>query len=168
MATKKELLNQLHSLQHTGFEDRLARAAAANTLPAPYLFAIASRETNCINELGDSRGGEFHGVGIIQIDIQHSNAREARDDGSWRTNPQPLIDFGARLLAQSVTAVKSHFPAFTDQQHLKIAASGYNCGVQRAIDGANAGDSDKHTTGHDYGRDVMNRMAIFEELIAER
>ena len=50
---------------------------------------------------------------------------------------------------------------------MKVAASGYNCGMTNAIAGAQHGDSDKHTTGKNYGRDVMTRMAIFEELIAD-
>jgi hypothetical protein len=50
---------------------------------------------------------------------------------------------------------------------LKIAASGYNCGMQRAILGTPHGDSDKLTTGKNYGRDVMTRMAMFAELIEE-
>lgn len=167
MATKRELLNQLHSLRSTGFAEKLAASAQTHGFPVPYLFAIASRETNCINELGDFRGGEFHGVGILQIDIQHPIARQARDDGSWRTHPEPLVDFGARLLAQNMEAVTADFPSFTEQQHLKIAASGYNCGLANAVLGAQHGDSDKLTTGRDYGRDVMTRMAIFEELLAE-
>ena len=92
VVSKNEVLKQFHRLQTTGFKDPLATAAAANGLPAPYVFAIASRETNCTNELGDKRGGEAHGVGIMQIDIQHKIARDARDDGSWQTKPQPLID----------------------------------------------------------------------------
>src|SRR6266516_1128272 len=102
MATKKELLNQLHSLKHTGFAQKLSASAEAHGFPAAYFFAIASRETNCINELGDPQGGEFHGVGIIQIDIQHPIARAARDSGSWKTNPAPLIEFGAQLLAHNI------------------------------------------------------------------
>ena len=43
-----------------------------HNFPPTFFMAIASRETNCINELGDFQHGEFHGVGIIQIDIQHS------------------------------------------------------------------------------------------------
>jgi hypothetical protein len=39
--------------------------------------------------------------------------------------------------------------------------------MRNAIVGAQHGDSDSHTTGHDYGRDVMARMAIFGELLAE-
>ncbi len=92
--------------------------------------------------------GEFHGVGIVQIDIQHPIAREARDSGSWKTNPDPLIGFGAQILASNIRTAKNDFPVFDQQQVLKIAASGYNAGIGNAISGAKQGDSDKLTTGH--------------------
>ena len=167
MITKKEALNQLHSLRHTGFAPKLEQQAAEHGFPAPFFMGIASRETNCINELGDFQGGQFHGVGIIQIDIQHELAREARDSGSWKTDPDPLLEFGAQLLKDNIAQARHAFPNLNDQQLLKIAASGYNCGITRAIKGAQQGDSDKVTTGKNYGRDVMTRMALFEELIAE-
>ncbi|HEX3463849.1 MAG TPA: hypothetical protein VHS78_07360 [Candidatus Elarobacter sp.] len=167
MPTKSQILSQLHSLRHTGFFDMLSKHAQAHGFPAAYFFAIASRETNCVNELGDFQGGEFHGVGIVQIDIQHDIARQARDSGSWKTNPEPLIEFGAGVLANGIAQAKQAFPNFTEQQSLKIAASGYNAGIGRAIAGAQSGDSDKPTTGRDYGRDVMTRTAIFEELLTE-
>jgi hypothetical protein len=165
--SKKAILNQLHSLRHTGFAQKLAQAAGKHKFSEPYFFAIASRETNCVNELGDPRNGEFHGVGIVQIDIQHPIARKARDSGSWKTNPDPLIDFGAQILQDNIQKSKQDFPNLNEQQQLKIAASGYNCGMVNAISGARHGDSDLHTTGRDYGRDVMTREAIFAELIAE-
>jgi hypothetical protein len=167
MITKQQLLNQLHSLRHTGFAPKLEAQATAHDFPSSFFMAIASRETNCINELGDFQHGEFHGVGIIQIDIQHPIARQARDSGSWKTNPDPLIEFGAQLLANNIAQAHKTFPTLDQQHQLKIAASGYNCGMGNAIKGAQNGDSDKLTTGKDYGRDVMTRMAIFEELIAE-
>jgi hypothetical protein len=70
-------------------------------------------------------------------------------------------------LTNNIDQAQQVFPSLGIQQQLKIAASGYNCGMPRAIAGAQSGDSDKATTGHDYGRDVMTRTAIFEELIAE-
>lgn len=166
MATQHEILNQLHSLRHTGFAAKLEQQATAHGFPAPFFFAIASRETNCLNILGDPRNGEFHGVGIIQIDIQHPIARQARDSGSFKTNPDPLLEFGAQLLKDNINQATQKFPNLNAQQHLKTAASGYNCGMASAIAGALQGDSDRHTTQHNYGRDVMSRMAIFEELIA--
>jgi hypothetical protein len=164
---KLTLLNQLHSLRHTGFADKLAQRAEAHGFPTPFFFAIASRETNCINMLGDFQHGEFHGVGIVQIDIQHKIARDARDSGSWKTNPDPLIEFGAQMLADNIKSAQQAFPNLGTQQQMKIAASGYNCGMGNAILGAKNGDSDLHTTGKDYGRDVMTRAAIFEELLSE-
>ena len=167
MPTKNEILSQLHSLRHTGFAPKLEAQATAKNFPASFFFAIASRETNCINELGDHQHDGFHGVGIVQIDIQHPLARQARDSGSWKTNPDPLIEFGAQILKDNIAAAKAAFQNLGEDQVLKIAASGYNCGVKRAIEAARNGDSDKPTTGHNYGRDVMTRKAIFDELIAE-
>ncbi|HEY0383470.1 MAG TPA: hypothetical protein VGC72_14845 [Candidatus Elarobacter sp.] len=166
--SRQELLHQLHRLRNTGFADKLARHATAHHLPVPYFFAIASRETNCVNMLGDQdASGAFHGVGIVQIDVQHDIARQARDSGTWKTNPDPLIEFGATVLANNITAARQAFPSFTEPQVLKVAASGYNAGIGNAIAGSHQGDSDRRTTGHDYGADVMARMAIFAQLIAQ-
>lgn len=169
MATpsKKIILSQLQRLRKTGFGEKLDKAAVKHGFPKPFFFAIASRETNCRNILGDLRNGEFHGVGIVQIDIQHSIARKARDSGSWKTNPDLLIDFGAQLLENNLARARKEFPLLTPGEQLKIAASAYNCGIARAISGQRQGDSDRQTTGKDYGRDVMARMTIFEKLIAD-
>ncbi len=142
-------------LRNTGFDVKLTAQANSQNFAPTFFFAIASRETNCVNELGDFQGGEAHGVGIVQIDIQHDIARQARDSGSWRTNPDPLIAFGAQLLADNVAAVNNRFPALSSDQQLKIAAAG---------DGT--GDCDIHTTQHNYGADVMARKALFDELTA--
>src|SRR6266700_8225698 len=129
MATKAELSIQLRRLRQTGLAAKLEQQATAQNFPLTFFFSIASRETNCTNELGDFVNGEAHGVGIIQIDIQHDIARRARDDGSWKTNPDPLIQFGAELLARNITQAQQQFPSLTAEQQLKIAASGYNCGI---------------------------------------
>ena len=168
MSTRLELQTQLRRLRESGFEGKLSRQAIAHGLAPEFFFAIASRETNCVNELGDVQNDGPHGVGIVQVDVQHAMARQARDDGSWRTNPDALLGFAAQLLADNVRQARQAFPGADGEQHLKIAASGYNCGIASAIDGSRHGDSDIHTTGQNYGRDVMTRMAIFEELIAGR
>lgn len=168
--TKRELLNQLHSLRHTGLDKimiAMIAQAAPEKLPIAWLFAIASRETNCLNILGDYRDGEFHGVGVLQIDIQHALARKMRDEGTWRTHAFELIQFGVRLLSANRVAAKKAFPNYEENQWLKVASSGYNCGMRNAVLGAQHGDSDRLTTGKNYGRDVMTRMAMFEELLME-
>jgi hypothetical protein len=155
-------------LTETGFDQKLTDQANANGFAPTFFFAIASRETNCVNELGDYQGGVAHGVGIVQIDVQHQIARQARDSGSWKTDPDPLIAFGAQLLAENIAAVSRSFPGLTGDQQLKIAAAGYNCGVGRAIQAAGdgTGDCDTFTTQHNYGSDVMARKALFDELMA--
>jgi hypothetical protein len=163
--SRSQLVLQLDNVRHNGLLAMLKIAADANSLPLAYVVAIASRETNCKNILGDFQGGQHHGIGIMQIDIQHHIALDALDSGSWKTNPQPLIDYGCALLATNLLTVKSHLPAIPETEQMRIAAAGYNCGVSRAIGAAMAGDADSKTTGHDYGRDVLARMTIFDSML---
>ena len=164
--SKDILVTQLRRLRKNGFDLLLTHFGAANGLPTAFLFAIASRETNCQNILGDVQGGQAHGVGIIQIDIQHPIALQARDSGTWQTNPGPLIDFGTTLLAADLIQVKHVLPSLSvTNDALRVAASGYNCGIGKAIQAAGQGDPDKFTTGGDYGRDVIARMTIFQDLL---
>ncbi len=167
MATVHDIQIQLARSHNTGFLDKLSQQAAANGFAPSFFFAIASRETNCVNELGDLQHGEAHGIGIVQIDIQHPIALQARNDGSWQTNPDPLIAFGAQLLADNLRLAWQTFPQMTADQQLKVAASGYNCGMGNAIAGARSGDSDQRTTGHNYGADVLARKALFEQVIGQ-
>jgi len=169
MATLEDIAGQLRRLQQTGFDKMLSHQALASGFPASFFFAVASRETNCVHELGDVQADGAHGVGIVQVDIQHPIALRARDDGSWRTNPAPLIALGAQLLAQNIQQVREACPTLSDDEQLRVAASGYNCGVARAIAAVKNGhDCDAHTTGGDYGSDVMARKAMFEQLMAEQ
>ena len=164
--SKDQLLIQRNRLHTNGFDLLLAQSGAAHGLPTAFMFAIASRETNCTNMLGDIQNGQAHGVGIIQIDIQHPIALQARDSGTWQTNPGPLIDFGTTLLAADIIQVKHVLPNLTNLNDvLRIAAAGYNCGIGRAIQAAGQGNPDRSTTGGDYGQDVIARMLIFQDLL---
>jgi hypothetical protein len=164
---KAILLNQRNRLHTSGLDLLLTQFGTANGLPTEFIFAIASRETNCTNELGDIQNGQAHGVGIIQIDVQHPIAQQARDSGTWQTNPGPLINFGCTLLAADIIQVKHVLPNLTDPHAiLRVAAAGYNCGIGRAIQAAGQGNPDKFTTGGDYGQDVIARMLIFQDILA--
>jgi hypothetical protein len=165
--SKDQLLTQVRRLRTSGFDLLLAEFGSANNIPTSFMFAIASRETNCRNILGDKQADGFHGVGIVQIDIQHPIALAARDSGTWQTNPGPLINFGATLLAADIIQVKHVLASLTDPNKiLRVVAAGYNCGIQRAIQAAGQGNPDKPTTGGDYGRDVVARMTILQGLLA--
>jgi len=80
-----------------------------------------------------------------------------------------LIEFGAKLLSDEIVQVKDSLPDLGDSDILMVAASGYNCGIARAIQaaGSASGDSDIHTTGKDYGKDVIARMVIFDQLLQQ-
>lgn len=168
MANTQELQMDLNRLEQTGFDEMLTHHATANGFAPSLFFAIASRETDCVNRLGDVQSDGPHGVGIVQIDIQHDLARQARDSGSWKRNPEPLVAFGAQLLAANIREAQQTFPALRPDQQLKIAASGYNCGMGKAIAAERSGDSDLYTTGHNYGADVMARKWIFDQLTAKQ
>jgi hypothetical protein len=166
--SQAQLQSHLDRLSGTGLGALLAQFAEENNLPKTFFYAIASRETNCKNILGDVQADGAHGVGVVQIDIQHPLAKQARDSGTWKTNPAPLIEFGAKLLSANTVQVKHILPDLAANDVLKVAASGYNCGIGRAIRAAGfaSGDSDTFTTGKDYGKDVIARMAIFDQLLA--
>jgi hypothetical protein len=165
--TLAQLKAQLAELKRTGLDKKLATAAKAAGLDYAFLLAIGSRETNLRNELGDYRGGVAHGIGILQIDVQHPIALAARDTGSWWPHPEPLIAFGAELLASNLAGARKNLPNLTDLQIHKVAAAGYNCGLTTAINAAKAGNCDARTTPPPYGADVIARMAIFASLLTQ-
>ena len=165
---RAQLILQLDEITHNGFLAALNAAADAAGIPRSFHVAIASRETNCKQILGDYRGGEAHGVGMTQIDIQHDLARTLRDSGAWNTpaGAAQLFAFGANMLAANIKAVGDYFEDVTPDEILQTAAAGYNCGVSRSIQSMqDDGDPDQHTTGHDYGADVMARKAVFDSIM---
>jgi hypothetical protein len=164
----QQLQKQLDRLRATGFDVKLDRAAKANGLQTAFFFAIASRGSSCRNILCDVKRGGPHGVGILQVHSQHPIAKMARDTGTWKTDPDPLIEFAARLLSLDILQVQHNSPILHGNEVLKVVASGYNCGIGRALRAAASShrDSDMFTTGKNYGKDVIARMLIIEKLLA--
>ncbi|AIE85358.1 transglycosylase SLT domain-containing protein [Fimbriimonas ginsengisoli] len=156
---------ELSHAKQTGIFDILKTSAAAHDLPLAYVLAVASRESDIENVLGD------HGfaVGVMQVDIRfHDIAKKAKETGSWKTDPSKVIDYGINLLAHNYHWAKTTFPDYggaNGHGWLKIAASAYNAGEGGAKKGTLKGDSDLYTTGHNYGKDVLSRMAVFQDLI---
>ena len=166
--TREQLAAQLQHMKDMGMDRMLADGASTYSLPVAFVMAIASRETNCRNILGDFQDHVAHGVGILQIDVQWPLAKRMRDDGTWQTDPQPLINMGCEILRNNLHDAQQDFSNQSLMQQLQSAADGYNAGMGREIaheksDGGVPDDS--ITTGHNYGSDVIARMAIFSELI---
>jgi hypothetical protein len=113
--TTAQLREHLDRLTVSGFDKIIDKYATQYGLPATYLYAIASRETNCRNILGDSENG----VGLFQIDARHHPiAREFRETGQWRSDPEPLIAYGVELLAKNMRHAEQELHAFPRHVHL--------------------------------------------------
>jgi hypothetical protein len=90
--TKEQIAVQLQRLRQTGFDLKFALQAGANGFAPEFFFAIASRETNCVNELGDIRSDGPHGVGIVQMTsstLSPSKHAMTEAGGPTRTRSSP-------------------------------------------------------------------------------
>lgn len=149
-------------LKDAGFDQILIDLGNKYNLPPTFLFAIASRETNCRNIIGD----EGNGIGLMQIDIRyHEIAKQQKVSGQWESNPEILMDYGASLLAKNLHMAKTKLDKYPSYIQLYAAASNYNCGRAITLSSKNGLDSDQCTTGKNYAHDVMLRKSAFDELI---
>lgn len=145
---------ELQRAKDNGWDVLFAASEAAHGLPPGILSAIASRETNTKNIVGD--GG--HGRGLMQIDDRsHSSwlvGHGAGDGGA--PDVGAAIDLAGSMIAASIAHGRANGVA--DSDLLKYAASAYNAGDGNALTGyKSSGDSDSRTTGHNYGADVLRR-----------
>ena len=116
-------------------------------MPAGFLYAVGSRETNLRNILGD--GG--NGVGVWQRD-----KRWWPIDNSYLKDVRKQAQDAAELLSANKRALGDW----------RKAASAYNAGlgaVQKALKAGKSADS--VTTGRDYGSDVMSRLAFYKPAV---
>ena len=136
------------------------------------LMAIASRETNMRNIVGD--GG--HGYGLMQIDVRSFGEWVA--SGAWQ-HPEQVIEKGAQVLDQKMCQVHqgmgklltvgghsftgAHFP--TAEAAIRVAVAAYNAGLWAYYCFSKGEDPDRLTTGHNYSKDVMQRQVGFEALL---
>jgi len=164
--TRQDLETQVARVRANGTLALYQRAAEAHGLPVALVVAIASRETNCQNELGDYDSDDSpRAVGSMQLDVQHQLARQAIADGSWRDNQWPIIDACCAILAAGAAWARATWPTYTERQWLKLCCDAYNGGEGGAAAGARHGNADLYTTGHDYGSDVLERMDVLEGLL---
>jgi uncharacterized protein YfiM (DUF2279 family) len=156
---RDELTRQVAKARSRCWAPILQQAEQRHSLPAGLLLAIASRETNVEDIVGD--GG--HGRGLFQIDD--------RAHGDWLAQHQaaasgalpplePAAEYAATLLDQNLAFARKN--GVGEAQLLRFAVSAYNAGCGGALAGHRGGDSDKRTTGGDYARDVLERLAAIQ------
>ena len=166
--TNQDLIFEIGRVKANGLYDLMAKAADEYGVQLSFVLAVASRETNMVHEIGD--GG--HGVGILQLDTQHTLAANLEASGQWDTlqGKVQLIDACVAMLAADQVWAETTYPQFIGPDKdgaRKIASSSYNAGRGNAAAGIREyGDSDHFTTGMDYGLDVVERMHVLETLLA--
>jgi hypothetical protein len=151
-------------------------AASSFNLPIEILMAIASRETNIQNIVGD--GG--HGYGLMQVDNRSNALWVAK--GLWR-EMREAIRKGAEILnAKRTWVIQNQSKQLrvggrefkgrgfqNADEILRVAIAGYNCGEGWAYyHFSTSGDPDRGTTGRDYSADVLKRAAVFSQLLTPR
>jgi hypothetical protein len=155
--TENDLTRQLSHATANGWIPFFEAVAQNHGFDTEFLLAIASRETNLVNIKGDFHDGAFHGFGIMQVDVGTDPAFCAawtpdQVESSIQRGTQILVGKRDSLAAKTITDPKA------------IAAA-YNTGASNVIRSIqNGADPDHTTTGHDYGSDVMARMAVFIKL----
>lgn len=150
-----------------GYIPLFEAAATRYDFPTSFLMALASRETNMTNMKGDFRGGIYHGFGIIQVDI--GTAREWCESGKWQDVGEAIMKGTSILAGKRNELVKAHAHFKSDEDFMWVLAASYNHGAHGSLgDYILRGSPDLHTTGHDYGKDVIGRWHEFEHLMAAR
>jgi hypothetical protein len=133
---------------------QLIRGSAMKAgVPEAYALAVASKETNIHNIPGD----HDHGHGPMQLDD-----RSHMIPAGWQQHPGPILDACCQLLKRELVWAQLCYPKLSPY---RVAAAAYNCGRANTTFGINRGDCDRYTTGHNYGRDVCERMAVFARLL---
>jgi peptidoglycan hydrolase-like protein with peptidoglycan-binding domain len=157
--SQADMKRQMAAARSKGWDSICARAEQSKGLQPGLLLAIASRETDMSDVVGDAG----HGRGLFQID-DRSWPEWLGAHGAARAGTKPPVNDAARLAA----AIVSDNLAFgrrngvADPDLLKFALSAYNAGPGGAIKGYREGDSDLHTTGNDYGADVLGRLELVD------
>lgn len=150
-ALEKELKREYTRAVAKGWDKFFEKSAAKYSIPVAALMAIASRETNMQNIVGDNGNG----FGICQIDRRSHKAWIDTHTGGL--NPETNIDYGASILRENLNAFNFDY---------KSAFAAYNHGISGVTASIRRGeDVDTHTTGHDYGANVVLRMQVFEKML---
>ena len=175
--TESQLEQQLLALGHRRIDmvTDLAHEGENDGIGPALIFALASRETNMKNIVGD--GG--HGRGWLQIDDRFHHDFLATHRGCVSGSFTPTKPSAAgQGLCPTLTASTIHAIALLrsnmrfarskgvpEAQVLRFAVAAYNAGAGGALQGFRAGNVDANTTGRDYSKDVLGRKAAVGRIL---
>jgi hypothetical protein len=170
--TEEDIRRQFQRAKKNGWLQTFKKAAEKYDFPPEVLLAIASRETNMRNIIGD--GG--HGYGIMQIDDR--SFPEWSHSGLWK-DVSAGIQKGALVLQSKLETVRNGQgkrlnvggKSFTGKKNLTkaelltTAVAAYNSGLWAYYDLSRTSNPDLHTTGRDYSTDTLRRAQVFRKLL---
>jgi hypothetical protein len=122
----------------------MQRAERRHKLPAGLLLAVASRETDMEDIVGD----KGHGRGLFQIDDRfHADWLAAHGAPGAATTPrvEDAAEFAASMLASNRAFGSQN--GVTGRDRIRFACSAYNAGPGGALEGHRSGDCDRKMTG---------------------
>jgi hypothetical protein len=152
------LLTQLNRTRTRGWLPFFNEAASQFNFPVALLLAIASRESNIQNILGD--GG--HGRGIMQIDDRSFPVFAS--SGRWR-DPRQNILMGTRVLSGKQRFLSQRGVDGAILKRASVAA--YNSGEGNVLRAIRRGLSVDAFTAHgNYSADVLGRAEVFTDLLS--
>jgi len=155
--SRNVLLTQLNRTRERGWLPFFNEASNQFSFPVALLLAIASRESNIQNILGD--GG--HGRGIMQIDDR--SFPDFANSGRWK-DPRLNILMGARVLSGKQRFLSQRGVDGDLLRRGSVAA--YNSGEGNVLRAIRRGLSvDTFTAHRNYSADVLARAAVFAELL---
>ncbi|RWH65942.1 N-acetylmuramoyl-L-alanine amidase [Mesorhizobium sp.] len=167
----KHLKAQYERAKSNGWIQPFKDEAKRRGFSPAVIMAIASRETNMRNIIGDSG----HGYGIMQIDDR--SFPDWVNSGAWR-DANLGIAKGALVLGDKRNQVEegrgkklkfgsSSFvgAVFNRDQLLRITIAAYNSGLKAYYHFSTSGNPDQGTTGRDYSVDVLNRAKYFDAFL---
>lgn len=121
----------------------IQRTEADHGLPADTLMAVGWRETGLRNIVGDFG----HGHGVWQLD-NRANHMTPDEWAAFDADVEAQATRAATKLAHDFAAQKAGHPGLSDEALWVRTFNIYNSGHPDAA----------HTTGHNYGPDVMNHL----------
>ena len=156
--TPQQLKTEFDDAKQSGLLTACLAAERKRKLPAGLLVAVASRETNCVNKLGD--GG--HGRGVFQIDDRSHRDWIDKNAGAGGVPGIPVAaDYAATILASGLAAATKL--GLKGDAAIRFGAAAYNAGEGGATKALKEqGDPDRGTAHGNYGDDVVTRLHLIQ------
>ena len=160
-----QLRDELERARRDGIVEACLLAETRAGLPRGLLVAIASRETELRNVVGD----EGHCRGVFQIDDREHDDW-LRRNGAAAPGAVPAVEDAAAFAADVMAANFAYGRAkgLSGRRLLKFAAAAFDAGPVGAWKALQiTGDPDSGTTGRNYGADVLDRLRAVESALDE-